>query len=140
MLNISIYQNNESSASADDVSLNTTTDLNLDLTGARSNVSKIVGTICNEVFHTMDVYAACGSNYVKCNAPTHVRMKVAGVVIDTGTMDRKLSASLRVGHTAKGKKRFAMRLFNMVNFALHTVVEADHFDNVEKLEKEIAQI
>ena len=120
MLQVTIYQN--SGDNADSVSLNTTSKIDLDLKANRANVSKAVGTICTEVFRTMDLYKACGSSFVKCNAPTHIRMTIAGMTIDTGaTLHREASAGLRVGHTPKAKRRFAQRLFHMVNFMLHTV-------------------
>ena len=120
MLQVSIYQN--TGENADSVTLNTTSKIELDLKASRANVSKAVGTICSEVFRTMDLYKACGSTFVKCNAPTHIRMTIAGMTIDTGaTLHREAAAGLRVGHTPKAKRRFAQRLFHMVNFMLHTV-------------------
>lgn len=137
MLQVTIYQNN--GANADSVTLNTTSKIELDLKASRANVSKAVGTVCTEVFRTMDLYKSCGASFVKCTAPTHIRMTIAGVTIDTGaTVHRKAAAGLRVGHTPKAKRSFAKRVFALVNFMLHTVENTTVDEVTAALDAEIA--
>ena len=129
MLKVTIYQNCDANANAE-TSLNTTSELSLNTASTRANISKVVGTICNETFHTMSVYNAVGSKFVSCRYPVQIRMNIDGVVLDTGTLERDLSASLRIGNTAKGKRRFAQRLNVLVNFMLHTVTVVS-YDKVD---------
>ena len=124
MLQVTIYQN--SGDNADSVTLNTTSEFEFNLDSSKSNVSKAVGTICGEVFYTMDVYRGVGTRFVACNAPVNIRMKLGRTVIDTGTLKRDLQAGLKLGYNWKSRKRFAQNMFSLVNFMLHTATTQSH--------------
>ena len=124
MLQVTIYQN--SGDNADSVTLNTTSEFEFNLDSSKSNVSKAVGTICGEVFYTMDVYRGVGTRFVACNAPVNIRMKLGRTVIDTGTLKRDLQAGLKLGYNWKSRKRFAQNMFSLVNFMLHTATTHSH--------------
>lgn len=118
MLQVSIYQ--DSGENADSVTLNTTSEFEFNLDSTKSNLSKAVGTICGEVFYTMDVYKGVGTRFVSCNAPVNIRMQLGRTVIDTGTLKRDLQAGLKLGYNWKSRKRFAQNMFALVNFMIHT--------------------
>ena len=120
------------------VTLNTSTEFQVDMKSNRADVGRVVGTILNEVFATMDLYRSCGSRYLSASAPVRIRFNLGKVSIDTDTVcDRNLQARLKVGYTAKARKRFATVLWEMVKWTLRDV-QPVHIDTVNaELEKQI---
>ena len=129
--------NVRNTATPDLVQLNTSTEFELDVKSSRANVGQVVGTILNEVFATMDLYRSCGSRYISAAAPLQIRFNLGRSVIDTGTLDRRLQAKLRCGYTAKGRKRFARVLWNLVQWTLRDVQPVTIEDVNAELEKQI---
>jgi hypothetical protein len=119
------------------VTLNTSTEFQVDMNSNRADVGKVVGTILNEVFATMDLYRSCGSRYLSATAPVQIRFNLGRTSIDTGTIDRKLQARLKVGYTAKARKRFAHVLWQIVQWTLREVQPVDIDTLNAQLEKQI---
>jgi len=121
------------------VTLNTSTEFQVNMNSNRADVGKVVGTILNEVFATMDLYRSCGSRYLSATAPVQIRFNLGRTSIDTGTIDRKLQARLKVGYTAKARKRFAHVLWSIVQWTLRDVQPVDIDTLNAQLEKQIEE-
>lgn len=121
------------------VTLNTSTEFQVDMKSNKADVGKVVGTILNEVFATMDLYRSCGSRYLSATAPVQIRFNLGKTSIDTGTIDRKLQARLKVGYTAKARKRFAHVLWSIVQWTLREVQPVDIDTLNAQLEQQIKE-
>lgn len=120
------------------ITLNTSTEFQVDMKSNKADVGKVVGTILNEVFATMDLYRSCGSRYISATSPVQLRFNLGNTVIDTATIGRReLQAKLKVGYTAKSRRRFSRVLWNLVQWTLRDVKPVDIETVNKQLEREI---
>lgn len=67
-----------------------------------------------------------------------MRFNVGKTTIDLGTIDEALQSRLKVGHNAKAKRAFAVRVKAIVEFLLETPEVVDIDDVIAGLEDIIA--
>ena len=139
MQSIDTAKTNESDSKGMVLDYSTTFDIPVKST--KGNINKIVGTLCNEVFHKMDYYKAMGTKYINCSAPVHVVFKAGQVVFDTSTIDKALTLKLKLGYKAKAKRVFAQRLYFTIQEMIRQV-EVTTFDEVvqDKLTEEAKEL
>tara|TARA_R100000008_G_scaffold69652_1_gene47064 strand:+ start:64 stop:510 length:447 start_codon:yes stop_codon:yes gene_type:complete len=133
MLQVTLTQNIDTAKTNDSESkgmvLDYITTFEIPLKATKANLSKIVGTINNELFHKMDLYRNMGTRYINCSAPVLIRFKAGQQVFDLGNVQKELQAKLKVGNTAKARRTFAKRM----NFLIHEMtrtIEVKHIDDV----------
>ena len=145
MLQIKLMQSVDTAKTNDSDSkgmvLDYTTTFDIPVKSTKGNLNKIVGTLCNEVFHKMDYYKAMGTKYVNCSSPVHVVFKAGQVVFDTSTIDKALTLKLKLGYKAKAKRVFAQRLYLTIQEMIRQV-EVTTFDEVvqDKLAQEAKEL
>ena len=136
MLEITLKQSVDTAKTNDSESkgmiLDYSTKFNIPVRGAKGNLSKIVGTLCNEVFHKMDYFKAMGTKYINCSSPVHVVFKCGGHVLDTSDtglvnmFGKDISLKLKLGYKAKAKRVFAQRLYLTIQEMLRAVEGKEH--------------
>lgn len=84
------------------------------------SLKRQVGTLLSEVFHRMDFYREVGSRYCTCSAPLLITFRHKGVSLDLGQLDDELVMKLKPSYNAKGRIRYASRVFKCVKFMLET--------------------
>jgi len=145
MLEITLKQSIDTAQKNDSESkgmiLDYSTKFNIPVKSTKGNLNKIVGTLCNEVFHKMDYYKAMGTKYINCSSPVHVVFKAGQVVFDTSTIDKALTLKLKLGYKAKAKRVFAQRLYLTIQEMIRQV-EVTTFDEVvqNKLAEEAKEL
>ena len=136
MLEITLKQSIDTAQKNDSESkgmiLDYSTKFNIPVRGAKGNLSTIVGTLCNEVFHKMDYFKAMGTKYINCSSPVHVVFKCGGHVFDTSNtglvnmFGKDISLKLKLGYKAKAKRVFAQRLYLTIQEMLRAIERKEH--------------
>ena len=131
MLEITLKQSVDTAKTNDSDSkgmvLDYSTKFDIPVKSTKGNLSKIVGTLCNEVFNKMDYFKAMGTKYINCSSPVHVVFKCGGHVFDTSNtgfvsmFGKDISMKLKLGYKAKAKRVFAQRLYLTVQEMLKAI-------------------
>ena len=100
--------------------------------------NQVVGTFVNRLFRYLALQQATGARFANLSHPLLMRFNVGKTTIDLGTIDEALQSRLKVGHNAKAKRAFAVRVKAIVEFLLETPEVVDIDDVINSLEDIIA--
>lgn len=81
----------------------------------------------------MDFYRDVGSRLVTCNEPLLVTFTHKGTSIDLGQLDDELVMKLKPSYNAKGRIRYASRIFKCTKFMLETPERLNETCTVDEL-------
>ena len=107
-------------------------------TNNKAQRGKVVGTFVNRLFRYLALQQATGARFANLSHPLLMRFNVGKSTIDLGTIDEALQSRLKVGHNAKAKRAFAVRVKAIVEFLLETPEVVDIDDVINSLEDIIA--
>lgn len=88
--------------------------------------NKIAGTILNELFRWVSFQREIGAKALQLNLPILLRFNVGGMSIDTGHVKKEVQQVLKLQNTAAGRKRYALRFMNTINYAAAKVQMKDY--------------
>lgn len=86
-----------------------------------SGVSTFTGTAINRLFAFINTAKEVGAKTFHFGLPIHMAIVVNGKKYDTGNVNEKLTAKLKVQRNAKGYKRFAKRVYALIKFSIEPV-------------------
>jgi len=98
----------------------------------------VVGTFLNRLFRYIKLQQATGARFANLSHPLLMRFNVGTTTIDLGAIDQVLQARLKVGHSPKTKRSFAMRVVAIVEFLLEAPVQMTATELIAGLEDIIA--
>jgi len=104
----------------------------------KSQRNQVVGTFVSRLFRYLALQQATGARFANLSHPLLMRFNVGKTTIDLGTIDEALQSRLKVGHNAKAKRAFAVRVKAIVEFLLETPEVVDIDDVIAGLEDIIA--
>ena len=111
--------------------------MNLD-NNNKAERNKVVGTFINRLFRHLQLQQDTGARFANLSHPLLMRFNVGKTTIDLGSIDETLQARLKVGHAAKSKRAFALRVKAIVEFLLETPEVVDIDDVIAGLSDIIA--
>ncbi len=120
-----------------DINQEFTFSVNLD-NNNKAERNKVVGTFINRLFRYLQLQQDTGARFANLSHPLLMRFNVGKTTIDLGSIDETLQARLKVGHAAKSKRAFALRVKAIVEFLLETPEVVDIDDVIAGLEDVIA--
>ena len=120
-----------------DINQEFTFSVNLD-NNNKAERNKVVGTFINRLFRHLQLQHDTGARFANLSHPLLMRFNVGKTTIDLGSIDETLQARLKVGHAAKSKRAFALRVKAIVEFLLETPEVVDIDDVIAGLEDVIA--
>ena len=105
--------------------------INFDFEGAET-LSKIVGTSCNELFELIDLQSKGVSKLFKLSQPIDITIEGEDFKIDTTKISAILRTKLKLNKTSDSKRRFAKRVYSLVNY-VHRERKIVSIEEIEEL-------
>jgi hypothetical protein len=109
---------------------------------SQNDFDTLIGTALNRLFEYQTMLSSINAKgRFKCNAPLIVEIEVNGSYISTeDILEQENKDELKIGNTAKGKKRFAQKMYKMLHFAHSTPREIKYTEVQKELDAQIALI
>lgn len=109
---------------------------------SNENFDTLIGTALNRLFEYQTTLATINDKgRFRCNAPMTIEIESENTLISTDDILSETSKEgLKIGNTAKGKKRFARKIYLLLQFAYSEAREVQYTELVAELEAEIASI
>lgn len=106
-------------------------------TSAELNLSKVVGTVCSDLFRLVSLQNKTKTKLFSLSKPFEMRVITDEVVIDTAKISSEFKTRFKLNNTAKRKRAFAQTVFAVLEFA-NTKTKVVTVENLEKqLERQI---
>lgn len=109
---------------------------------SNENFDTLIGTALNRLFEYQTTLATISDKgRFRCNAPMTIEIESENSLISTDDILSDISKDgLKIGNTAKGKKRFARKIYLLLKFAYSDAREVEYTTLLSELELEIASI
>jgi hypothetical protein len=108
----------------------------------QNDFDTLIGTALNRLFEYQDCLASINDKgRFKCNAPMIIDIELEGTLISTeDILNPKSKEGLKIGNTAKGKKRFAQKMYRLLTFAHSMPKQVKYSKVIDGLDAQIALI
>lgn len=106
-------------------------------TSAELNLSKVVGTVCSDLFRLVSLQNKTKTKLFKLGSPFEIRVVTDEIVIDTTKISSEFKTRFKLNNTAKRKRAFAQTVYTVIEFA-NTKTKVVTVESLEKqLERQI---
>lgn len=106
-------------------------------TSAELNLSKVVGTVCSDLFRLVSLQNKTKTKLFKFGSPFEIRVVTDEIVIDTSKISSEFKTRFKLNNTAKRKRAFAQTVYTVIEFA-NTKTKVVTVESLEsQLEREI---
>lgn len=107
-------------------------------TSANLDLSKVVGTVCSDLFRLVSLQDKTKTKLFSLSKPFEMRVITDNdVVIDTTKISSEFKTRFKLNNTAKRKRAFAKTVYTVIEF-VSTKTKVVTVENLErKLEREI---
>lgn len=106
-------------------------------TSAKLDLSKVVGTVCSDLFRLVSLQNDTKTKLFKFNSPFEIRVVTDEITIDTAKISSEFKTRFKLNNSAKRKRAFAKTVYTVIEFA-NTKTKVTTIESLEsKLEREI---
>jgi hypothetical protein len=99
-----------------------------------------IGTALNRLFEYQQVLKDINDKGAfKCNAPLILEIETERQLISTEDLPEERQQGLKIGNSAKGKRRFANKVYKLLKFIYSEPIETPYSELIAKIELEIAE-
>lgn len=101
-------------------------------TKGKLNKGQIVGTACNELYRWVDIVKTMGSTFRTTGGHFDLQIISNSTTLDTSIVHRELKQKLSFNKTPESRKKFAQRVFKLVDF-MSTEPTVIHIDDLSEI-------
>lgn len=106
-------------------------------TNANLDLSKVVGTVCSDLFRLVSLQNKTKTKLFSLSKPFELRVVTDEIVIDTTKISSEFKTRFKLNNTAKRKRAFAQTVYTVIEFA-NTKTKVTTIERLEsQLEREI---
>lgn len=102
-------------------------------TSANLDLSKVVGTVCSDLFRLVSLQNKTKTKLFSLSKPFEMRVVTDEITIDTTKISSEFKTRFKLNNTAKRKRAFAQTVYTVIEFA-NTKTKVT---TVERLEAEL---
>lgn len=108
-------------------------------TSANLDLSKVVGTVCSDLFRLVSLQNKTKTKLFSLSKPFELRVVTDEIVIDTTKISSEFKTRFKLNNSAKRKRAFAQTVFTVIEFA-NTKTKVTTIESLEsQLEREIIE-
>ena len=106
-------------------------------TSANLDLSKVVGTVCSDLFRLVSLQNKTKTKLFSFSKPFEIRVVTDDITIDTTKISSEFKTRFKLNNSAKRKRAFAQTVYTVIEFA-NTKTKVTTVETLEKqLEREI---
>lgn len=102
-------------------------------TSAKLDLSKVVGTVCSDLFRLVALQNKTKTKLFSLSKPFEMRVVTDEITIDTTKISSEFKTRFKLNNTAKRKRAFAQTVYTVIEFASTKT----KVTTVERLEAEL---
>lgn len=108
-------------------------------TSANLDLSKVVGTVCSDLFRLVSLQNKTKTKLFSLSKPFEMRVVTDEITIDTTKISSEFKTRFKLNNSAKRKRAFAQTVFTVIEFA-NTKTKVTTIEALEsQLEREIIE-